>query len=250
MKCSLLAICAALLLTTPAALSQTVSPGDLTAGLSENTPADNASGGAVRERSPARIVDSARARHRALAQARRAAQVSRDASSLLADPGTTSTSGSSDLLGSLLGGGSSNLLSTLLNSGLLGSLTGTTGTTGTTGSSSLPPEVLQMIQAAGIDVSSLNLKSKDSTASEVKTSSLTQQTSTTTTTEPRSFGARWADAMFSTFFTAVTVGFQTPDFIKILKDAFRPFLIPGSTTNTAADSTGGTTQNPNTGGSI
>jgi hypothetical protein len=162
------------------------------------------------------------------------------------------------LLGSLLGGNSSNLLGSLLSSGLLGSLTGSGGSTNTTGgTSNLPPEVLQMIEDAGIDISGLNLKSKDSatdsTATGAKTSTLTQQsntnTTTTTSTEDRSFGARWADAMFSTFFTAITVGFQTQDFINILKDAFRPFLIPGSSSSTS-DTTDGTTQDPNNGGSI
>lgn len=254
MKCSLTALCVVLLLAAPNTLGQTTPAANIGEKLSQNTPAHNVLGGAVRARAPGRIIDAARAQHVAMAKERLAAQRAGDTSSLLAESAAFGSTGSSGLLDGLLGSAGSGLLGSLLNSGALGGLDignligggSTGGTTGgsTGGTSGLPPEVIQMLLDAGINLGDLNLKGKDSGTSQVKSSTLTQQTNLPAP-EERRFVLRWGDAMLSTIFTAATVGFQTQDFIDIIKDAFRPFLVPQSNTagvtesNVSQDTSGG-----------
>ena len=77
-----------------------------------------------------------------------------------------------------------------------------------------------------------NQKQKeDSLADSVSLPKSSSRAQTSGQQEERRFVARWADAMLSTFFTAATVAFQTPDFIDLLKDAFRPFLFPQNGTD-------------------
>ncbi len=65
-----------------------------------------------------------------------------------------------------------------------------------------------------------------------------QATVPDTTTQP-SFAVRWANAMLSTFFTAVTTGFQSAGFINFLKDSLRPLMYPTESSDNGSDSGGG-----------
>jgi hypothetical protein len=222
-----------MLLSAPAAWGQT----QASDSIADNQPADNVKSGAVAERAPGLIVSQARARHRALAEQRLAAQ--RTGETWLLMPESTDATGTTDSI--------SNLIGSLLNSGLTGSLGNLLGGTsgGTSGSdfSNLPPEVLAMLANAGIDLNDLKnatQKEKEDLDSEATLSAKTSsraQTSTIDETEPK-FVVRWADAMLSTVFTAVAVAFQTQDFIDLLKDAFRPVFSPSSDD---ADQTAGRT---------
>jgi hypothetical protein len=226
MKRSLVGLCIGLLLGSPTAWGQSSggngSDNAVGTSLADQPPAENVRGGAVRDRAPGRIIDFARARHVSLRDARLAAQRARETSALAPEPtaaGTSSSSGS--LLSTLLGGLSSGAISSLLSTGLSG-----TGSTGTD-FSSLPPEVIQMLAGAGIDLKDLNQKSSEDSSAEVVTQpKSSSRAQTSDTQEQPKFIVRWADAMLSTFFTALTVGFQTQDFIDLLKDAFRPLFVP------------------------
>jgi hypothetical protein len=76
-----------------------------------------------------------------------------------------------------------------------------------------------------------------STAVEQTSTTDTTTTTTDTTTTESSFGTRWLTAMTSTFFTAITVGFQTSAFVDVLKDAIRPLFLPASSADTNSDGT-------------
>jgi hypothetical protein len=245
MKCSLVSLCVALLLSSPAAWGQS-SGGDGSSGAggyTDRPPADNVRGGAVRERAPGRIVDFARARHLGLRDARLAAQRTGDTAALAPEPAAAGGLGGS--LSSLLGGSFSSLLNTFLNSGLSGALGGQGGTSGSD-FSNLPPEVLQMLADAGISLSDLNQKQReDSGAESVDLAKSSSRAQTSGGQEQPRFIVRWADAMLSTFFTAITVGFQTQDFIGLLKDAFRPLFIPPET---SSDGSNGSSDGGSNGG--
>jgi len=217
MRRLLFGLALALLIATPVAWAQDSSEGT---SLADNAPADNVTGSAVSARAPGNVIDFARTRHNELADARRAAQLSRDASSLLPEDTAAGNFSSSSALSSLLSGSLTGLLNTFLGTSTSTGTTTSTGTSTDSTGSSLPSEVIQMLLGAGIDLKDLNLKASDATADD-KTDARSQ-----TTTEERSFFVRWADAMLSTTFTAITVGLQTQDFIDILKDAFRPLFIP------------------------
>ena len=254
MRCLPIGLCVVLLLVSPDAWAQQGTAASSTAvgtDLAERGPAENAKGGAVSNRAPGQIVRQALARHRESASLRLGAQ--RTGETWLLAPEPSSSSGLADSLSNLLGGLSPNLINSFLNSGLGGALGGQTGGTsgsggsslpggsftggsgsvgnsGTSGSnsSSLPPEVIAMLQGAGINASDLNQKSREGTSrvsdANSKTSSLTQQTSVAA--EEPDFLVRWADAMLSTVFTTLAIGVQTPDFIGLLKDALRPIFFP------------------------
>jgi len=219
------------------------------------TPQDNGQtvlqkvrGGAVRERAPGRIIDQARARHAALRDARLAAQRSGDTSGLAPEglgPATTgATNALTNLLGDLLGSGILGGLSGGDISSILGNLTGgsgttggsTTGATGITGNSggtgpnipsNIPPEAIQLIQNAGIDINQLFAKPRAPTATAADKDRGRSQAATPDQQQPK-FVVRWVDAMLSTLFTALTVGFQSPDFVSMLADFIRP-LFPAPT---------------------
>jgi hypothetical protein len=182
----------------------------------------------------------------------------------------TSTNSLSSLLSSLGSGGLGDLTS------LLGSLTGgnastgTTGTTGTSGSSpstsgtsSLADLIASMALAQGANpTSSGTSKLLDAAQSTSPTTNATtgtlsatevrknfggaiarlpkpeqrfQSTAPATTTE-RSFGVRFLDATLQTVFTALTVGFQSSDFITFLEDQLRPLILPSTTDNSGSGS--------------
>lgn len=213
--------------TTPAA-DVSVRLGD---DLGDKPPSENVTGGNVNARAPGRIIDRARARHGALATARLAAQRGGDTSALLADdPGSGPSGGLlDDLLGSgLLGalGGSGLDLGSILG-GLGGSTAPTTGTPGTTGgtSSGLPPEVLAMLQAAGINPSDLNL-------SNAKQSNATQQSTTPDDDgDTPDFRVRWSNAMLTAFFTAIVAGISSSQFVDTIADVFAPIFNPAPPAN-------------------
>jgi len=240
MKCVLAGLCALWLLSGSVVWGQSSTNGTSSSTVADNPPADNVRGGAVRQRAPGLIVQSAIARHQSLARARRTAQLTGDTSGLVGDQstsssGSSSNSGSNSGLSGLLGGSISSLLNTFLGSG-----SGTTNT-GTSGSSltNLPPEVIQMLTNAGINLSDLTgstQKSRDVSASSDESSLRAQSsgTSGTGTTQDRKFIARWADAMLSTVFTSLSVAFQTQNFITLLKDFFRPILGVPTTTQPSA----------------
>lgn len=235
MRCSLIAFCVALLFISPTAWAQTSGNNDADT-IGDKQPAENVRGGAVHQRAPGRVIDFARARHMALRDARLAAQRSGDTSALAPEP--LAVSGSGDWLSNLLGSLSPSLINSFLNTGLGGS--GGSGSTGSTGDdfSNLPPEVIQMLAGAGIDLKDLNQKSNQESAdtpfaqpkesSRMQTSGETQQ--------ERDFVVRWADAMLSTIFTSLAVAVQTNEFIDLIKDIFRPLINPGDT----GDSSNGT----------
>lgn len=237
--------------------------------LSDRTPAENVAGGSVRQRSPGLVVKQAIAEHQTRNNARVAAQRAGDAS-VLAPAGLLGGSASSNpltnLLGNLLGGltgGSGGLGS------LLGGLTGTTGTPTTTPSttatppnnitagpgnlttgtgsatgtnsnvpSNLTPEAIALLEANGFDVNQLFAQSRDAAADKPDSRAQTAPTTPTTTQQQPKFLVRWADAMLTTLFTALTVGFQSPDFV----DRLVQFLSPPAATD-ASGNTGSTGNN-------
>ncbi|MFQ5805423.1 MAG: hypothetical protein ACE5I3_03115 [Phycisphaerae bacterium] len=260
MRCSLVGVFVGLLLSSPAAWGQS-SGGDgndnetIGANLAERSPAENVRGGAVWERAPGRIVDLARARHLALRDQRAVAQRTGDTSMLAPQPDAVGGLGGS--LSNLFGDGSlAGLISSFLNSGLAGALGGPMGgslqpagnragagtTTGADSGaidfSNLPPEVIQMLAGAGIDLNDLNQRSREDApaAADAQAKALARAQANNGQEQPK-FIVRWADAMLSTFFTSLTVGFQTQDFIDLLKDLFRPLFIPQEAGADEADGT-------------
>ncbi len=240
MKSPFAIFCVLLPLVVPFAWAQT-SGGNSAGTLADNPPAVNARGGAVQQRAPGRLIDFARARHLALRDARLAAQRTGDTFTLAPEPSATGgASGVGNLLSNLLGGISPSLINSFLGTGLGGTGTGNTGSTGGN-TSGLPPEVLQMIAAAGIDISGLNLKSNNNdaattTGEQPKESSRAQQP-TNTVQEERDFVVRWAEAMLSTVFTSLAIAVQTTDFIDLIKDLFRPLFNLESPEADASDGT-------------
>ncbi len=234
----LASLCVLLLLAAPAAWAQT-SANRSAPNLADNPPAVNARGGAVQERAPGRLIDFARARHMQRTADRLAAQRSGDTFTLAPEPGTTgAASGAGNLISNLLGGLSPSLINSFLGTGLGGTGTGNTGSTGGN-TSGLPPEVLQMLAGAGIDISGLNLKSNNdaatTTGEQPKESSRAQANNVQ---EERDFVVRWAEAMLSTVFTSLAIAVQTTDFIDLIKDIFRPILGLESPEADAAASSG------------
>ncbi|MBI5865205.1 MAG: hypothetical protein HZB38_11985 [Planctomycetes bacterium] len=230
-----------------------------TESLADNTPTENlqtASG-----RNPGRIVNDARARHLALRDARLAYQ--HGSGSL----GTSTTSGSSssststgtstdinNMLGSLLGSGGLNSIGSLLGQGgdlssLLGLAGGSTGTTtGTSGSSDnsnipphITPEVIAMLQAAGININDV-FPPSGSSSTQKSSSTETDQTKTdiraqTATSDQPRFAARWGNAMLSTIFTSLTVGVRLPEFVNLIEKNLRPILRPDTVSSSATAKT-------------
>ena len=246
MKGSLVALTFLILLVTPGALAQSSSDD----GVAARSPSENVQNGAVRERAPARLIDFARSRHAELRDLRLAAQRSGDHSELAPELESSGSSGTS--FSDLLGGSLTSVLNTFLGSGLSGSLTPLTGQGGSTSGSggndfsNLPPEVLQMLAGAGINLSDLTQKSVQKADDG---SSKTDSRSQTTIPQPTetSFRVRWADAMLSTFFSALTVGFQTSDFIDLLKDFIRPVIFPDNADSGDGAQNGGDQNNSGNG---
>lgn len=220
--------------------AQTTSTTDAT-NLAANTPAENASGGSVAARSPGTWVQAALGRHNGLQGIRlkgpRFGQPNTEEGAIRA-AGGTGTSGTSTT------GGLSSLLGLVSQLGGLGSLTGLTNTGTNTGTGETNYTLEDLIalgqayenslqksnNAAG--KSSVNTQAGGAIARLPKPAQTAQSTTTTTTTTPAttesSFAVRWTNAMLGTFFSALSVGFQSSTFITMLEDALRPLVLPGT----------------------
>jgi len=80
-----------------------------------------------------------------------------------------------------------------------------------------------------------------STSATGKDTDRAQQT-TQQTTQQTDFKTRWANAMLQTFFSAVSLGLQSPQFIDAVKDFLRPLVLPP-----ASDSNGSSGSDDNGG---
>lgn len=267
MKRTLIACGFGLLCITASA--QTTTTSTTPAGLDEQSPQENARIGRVAERAPGTIIDEARARHSGLRDNRLEYQHTGIAqsdgtsgsSSSNSSAGGLDTSSLSNLLGSFLSGGGLNLLQ---GANLFGTSTGTSTSTSTsTGANSnipsnITPEVIQMLQGAGINIndvfpadsSSAKTRARQQSSDTTITSNIlldrwptkagqTAQTTDTSSSDTYdndpNFRVRWSNAMLSTIFTSLIVGMQTPDFINLIKDAIRPAI--QDITNTGSSST-------------
>lgn len=216
---------------------------------------------------PGSWVQAALARHSAYIQSRVRGPQNGEIPTLPEESASTGSS-STDLLG-LLGQLGSGDLSGLL--GQLGSLTGTTTTdssttgTDTTGStttgSQYTLEDLLALQAANSGNTAKAKNSTAQTANRTTTGGISRlpkpedrfQTGTgtgTTTTDTRSFRTRWLDKMLQTTFTAITVGFSTPQFVTFLENILRPLFNPTDSSsngndNAASNNNGSTDANTN-----
>ena len=219
------------------------------------TPAENNQTGNIAARSPGSWVNQARQRHSGFINLRvKGDPRTADRSEML--PGSGGTSGSSDgglgALGSLLGllGGSggtpglSDLLDLADQAGVdTNALLGSGGSTNTGSSSGgnglteddLPQELLDLRDLANQQTQQIRNDSPfggvDLFAADKDDARSQQQND-----EPR-FRTRLVDSLLQTTFTALTFAFQTPDFIDMLADVFRPIFAPPSddTENAGAD---------------
>ena len=211
---------ATVLTLAPVAWAQT----DDATSLANSTPLENVNGGAVQERAPGLIVEGALARHEALKSARLSAQRTQETSDLSQIDTTSSSSSSSSGLSGLLGGSLGSVVSTLLggssSSSLLSTLTGGSSSGGSSSTSGLPPEVIAALANSPAAADLGLAKSKSETTSSSKQSLYAQSTSSST--QEDKFVVRWGNAMLSTMFTSLTIGFQTDAFSELLKDIFRP----------------------------
>jgi len=236
---------------------------DPNAPLAENSPKQNVSAAALRARAPSNWVNAARARHTELINARvngprfgNPVQDGQEEGTAGSDSSSGGTSGLGDLITQLTGSGALGSLANLFTgatgtaaNGVLGTIGPSTG--GTTGGTSgdlagIPPEALAMIAAAGIDISGLSAKSRDDGASgAIARLPSKDVVSRAQSQDNRKFHVRLVDSLLSTFFTALSVGFQTSEFIDSLKGLLRPVFIPAAPTDTgtqdAGDQGGGTT---------
>lgn len=199
----LTSFCVLLPLVLPCAQAQ-ADDDDGSNSLGDNTPFQNVDPNAVAVRAPATWIDEARSRHNELSEARLAAQSTGDVSSLLPGSNTSSSTSDSDDSSASTDDSSSSDDST----------------------SSLPSEVLELIAAAGIDISGLSLKSSnaDETSTTDDQTSKSSSSTLSSSDEDRDFIVRWADSMLSTLFTSLAVVVQTDTFIERIKDVFRPLL--------------------------
>ncbi len=224
---------------------------DPNATLAEKSPAQNVRAAALHARAPSNWVNAARARHAELINARvngprfgNAVQDQQDQGAADSAGSTSGTSGLGDLITQLTGSGALGSLANLFT-GATGLGTGTTAGTGSaaTGASDdfpdIPPEALAMIEAAGIDITDLFAKSRDDNASgaiaELPSKDVVSRAQSQ---DSRKFHARLVDSLLSTFFTALSVGFQTSEFIDSLKGFLRPIFIPATPTDSGTPDSG------------
>ncbi len=238
-------------LASTAALAQSTANTAQSENIQDRSPFENSKAGAADARGPGSWVDRARSRHNTLIQQR----VRGDGSGTgVASSGSSSSGGSSGGLsglaqliglasqaginlgglGSTLGGASS---TTIPSSGS----TGTTNPGGTSGGG----VTQQDIEAAGAgDAFNQLLQLQAGLNSQVRQNPLdaafddmgflkddgrSQQQTPTPTPAPEeedSFQIRLVDSWLNTIFTALTLGFQSRDFIDILADGIRPILRP------------------------
>lgn len=193
-------------------------------------------------RSPGLWVRAALARHKSFIDSRvngpRNGQQPELPSASTAASGSSSTS-SLGSLGDLTG---------LIPGGLgsLGSLLGGTGGTGS-GQDDLVQYIMDLVNqnngTSGRSKSS-NLKASEQTSAGgaigrlPKAEQRLQDSSTTTTTTERKFTARLLESWSTTFFSALTLGFQSTDFIDLLKDALRPLIVPDTQADSGDGSSG------------
>ena len=232
---------------------------DPNAPLAEKSPAQNVRAAALHARAPSNWVNAARARHAELINARvngprygNPVQDSQEQGTAGSAGSTSGTSGLGDLITQLTGSGALGSLANLFTgatglgetststggSGLLGSVGPSTG--GTTGSlAGIPADALAMIAAAGIDITDLFAKSRDDNASGAIAKLPSKDVvSRAQSQDSRKFHARLVDSLLSTFFTALSVGFQTSEFIDALKGFLRPVFIPATPTDNGAQGDG------------
>lgn len=241
MKRYLLTIAAGLILAGAAhAQSTTGQTTTTTPTLASQAPAQNVRAGSVSARAPGLVIDAARARHTELRNARLALQQSggERAETENSSGSDSSNSSSIESLLSSFGLGSLGSMDIGTISSLLGSTGGTTGTTTSTGSttnsnipSNLTPEVLAALSAAGININELYPPDEGDTSGSKTMSSTgnskdSDRSQTTGEDDEPKFVTRWTNSMLSTFFTAIVIGMQTPDFIELLANNLRPILRP------------------------
>jgi hypothetical protein len=238
--------------------SQTTDAKDLTTG----TPQENAGSGRVAARAPGTWVQAAIARHsklmaERLTAARFGQSSTASSQSSSSQTSTSSQSGLSGLAGLLSlasQAGSTGSLSGL--SGLLSGLTG--ATTGTTtgfpapanGTSYTLDDLIRLGQlfGGGTQTTTTTTTGGNTTAKSTtrqvnqtaaggaigrlpKPEQRFQQSTTSTTTAETDFKTRWANAMLQTFFSALTLGLQSSQFIDLVKDALRPLVLPTTENN-------------------
>jgi len=166
----------------------------------------------------------------------------------------TSTGGLADLIGNLAGGST-------------GSTTGSASGT-TSGGSVIPPpangteytleDLIALGQQYGGTQKTINTSSKLVAGESVSKNSAYQERSgrvfggaiarlpkaedrfqSNDTVQETPFRIRWANAMLQSFFSALTLGLQSQQFIDSIKDVLRPIMIPPA--NTSSDSSGSST---------
>lgn len=267
-----------ILLMLPAvAMSQSETTTEETS-LVDSSPQDNARSGAVRERSPGTWVRSAITRHNELMGTRLNGPRFGERNTEEAEARSGSGGGSSSSSGGF--GSLADLLSlaTQVSSGagglsglgsLMGSPTGGTGTTtgtGTGGSTQIPPpsngteytlaDLIALGEKYGNQKSSDRAQSTNSSGyqfggaiARLPKAEERFQSAETTTDEP-TFRVRWMNAMLQTFFSAMTLGLQTPQFIEVLKDGLGPILFPVIDESTNGDGDGSGDGDNGSGGGI
>lgn len=222
----MLRLLSSVIILAAAAVASAQDTGTTSDGLTDKTPFENNASGAVAGRAPGTIIQAALSKHTQANNDR----LSRQRSGLTADSSSDNASQatSGDSSGSL-----SSTLSDLLGSGILGSLgSSLSGLTGSSSdSSSLPPEVLALLQQAGIDPNAAIAAANSSTARVVDNSKV-ESRSQTTTSQP-SFRVRWTNAVLDTVFTSLVFAFQTPTFIDFLAQQLEPILFEPADTSTA-----------------
>jgi len=271
------AIVCFLSLTVLGQTTTTTSTTDLTV-LGDHTPTENLSGASVAARAPGTWITAARERHQAFIQARITnprngeAAGTTDGLEPVSDSSTGSSGGTSALgglgdLGSLLDlvGGAGGL------TGLVGGAT-TGSTTGTTGGMTLQDLLALRDQLMGgssttgtsttgtSDTTSGKAASGNgktaSRSSELRggsgaigrlpklydqsaTTGTTTTTGTSTTTDTRKFLPRLADGLADSFFSALTLGFQSDAFITYLESWMNAILAPQTSTDSSSSSDSG-----------
>ena len=232
---------------------------DPNAPLAEKSPAQNVRAAALHARAPSNWVNAARARHAELINARvngprygNPVQDSQEQGTAGSDGSTSGTSGLGDLITQLTGSGAlgslANLFTGATGLGETSTSTGGNGVLGSVGPSTgdtsdslagIPADALAMIAAAGIDITDLLAKSRDDNASGAIAKLPSKDVvSRAQSQDDRKFHVRLVDSLLSTLFTALSVGFQTPEFIDSLKGFLRPVFIPATPTDNGAQGDG------------
>lgn len=233
-------------------------------------PRDNVSAGSLSSRSPGNAIREAISRHNGLqAERLRGAGSQESTNEGSAATGNTNTGGGSltDLLGGLggsLGSGLAGTLNSVLNTvGGSAMSTGTStnsGTTSTGGSGSTTgsrytiEDLLRLRDTGSLKpqntAQSINQDQTKSTANTSAATSAssggaiarltkTAQTAQTNNGSELKFRHRLVNSWLSTFFTALTFGFSSQDFIDTLADGIRPLIYPPTDDGSGDDGSDG-----------